>query len=145
MQKKYSNIQEVHKISRFSKKRNLIDWEPCLKYCQKQIIQRYADLAKICSTFCWTDLRWKTYIFSARILKKCHFSLIWACLGMSGQTFDIYLCLLLIEFFQHAKYGPIFLSGSWNIKNWKMVQSDWLRAIFKISRKPDLSQTCGFR
>ena len=26
-----------------------------------------------------------------------------------------------------------------------MGQSDWLRAFFKISREPDLSQTCGFR
>ena len=25
-----------------------------------------------------------------------------------------------------------------------MGQSDWLRAFFKISREPDLSQTCGF-
>ena len=75
----------------------------------------------------------------------------WPNMGMPGHVganmwhWLVYLCLLLIEFFQHAKYGPIFLSGSWNIQNWKMVQSDWLRAIFKISWEPDLSQTCDFR
>ena len=26
-----------------------------------------------------------------------------------------------------------------------MGQSDWLRAFFKISREPDMPQTCGFR
>ena len=58
---------------------------------------------------------------------------------------DIYLWLLLNWIYHHAKYGRIYLSGSWDIEIWKMEQSDWLRAFFKISREPDFSQTCGFR
>ena len=72
-------------------------------------------------------------------------------MGMPGHVWvdmwhhEIYPWLLLNQVYHHAKYGRIYLRGSRDIEIWKMGQSDWLRAFFKISREPDFSQTCGFR
>ena len=50
-----------------------------------------------------------------------------------------------IQVYHHEKYGCIYFRGSWDIDIWKMGQSDWPSAFFKISREPDFSKTCGFR
>ena len=72
-------------------------------------------------------------------------------MGMSRHVWvdmwhhDIHFRLLLSKYYHLAKYWLVYPRGSWDIKIWKMVQSDWLRAFSKISLEPDFSKTCSFR
>ena len=127
---------------RFEKWSNLIGWE---------LISWEPDFSQTCG-FRWimkdTELnRFKTrkYTCLTTILEKVLFRFD---MGMPGHVWAdmwhhrINLWLLLNKVYHHAKFGCIYLRSSWDIEIWKMGQSDWLRAFFKISREPDFSQTC---
>ena len=115
---------------------------------ENQIFPRHAVFAGLWRTLSWTDLRLKNTRCLTTILEKVLFRFD---MGMPGHVWAIMwhhrinLWLLLNKVYHHAKYGCIYLRSSWDIEIWKMGQSDWLRAFFKISREPDFSQTCGFR
>ena len=132
---------------RFKKWGNLIGWEPFSKYLENEIFPKHPVFSGLCRTLSWTKLWLKNTHCLTILLEKVLFRLD---MGMPGHVWadmwhhEIYLWPLLNKVHHHAKYEHIYLSGSWDIEIWKTGQSDWLRAFFKISREPDLSQTCGF-
>ena len=68
----------------------------------------------------------------------------WASLGMTTPKCRTQL-LPFMDVYLHAKNQSEISTTSGDTSNQRILQSDWPRALWAITREPEFSQTCGFR